>query len=718
MNVIEALDAALPEIPERSVRQSYPKLHPSVIHKEHVEQGVPTVLAKMPGADSYLRLSPEQWMLLELFNGERSYAELSELIKQKARVPFTEDDVKEFTAFLRDQTDLLYRTPLEKNITLKQKLGADRHRHKRRRFAFSDISEITLHRWPNADNYLTKLQPYLKFIYTPWFTVLTMLCFIAMVGMWIGKFDEIWADSFRFYNFKEKTVRDLIEFWFLFGAMAFFHETAHGMTCKHFGGNVERMEFLLLYFAPTFMCDVTQIWVLGERRARLWTIIAGIWVDLILCFFATLIWWTTAPGMWTHDFAYKVIMVTGVGVTLANLNPLIKLDGYYMFSELTGEGDLKERSTLYVSGWVKRHLFRLPVEIEYVPRRRRLFYIVYSTLSGVYSYGLIAIVVLFLYNVLRSYNPEYAWIGGVLIGLAFFRSRIRRFIRFMKDVYLDKKDRVKAWLTPARAVACACVAAVVLFTPVWPDFVNGQFVLEPARRAVIRAEVPGTVQQVFIGENQPVSVGTPLLRLRNLQLESEAAHANAQLQEASARAVRAELRYSDFGKAERDQQEQLERDRVLQTELGHLEIVSPIAGIVVTPRLADLVGSYVPAGTQLAEVADMRTMRARVYIPEYGVRDVRVGTTVRLQMAGRLVPISAKLDSMGPLSFDLDPAFAEKEQLNGIVPPPYYVGFVSLQNKGTLREGASGNAKIFVRRRCLAAFIGRFGRDLFDRRFW
>lgn len=718
MNIIEALDAALPEIPEKSVRQSYPKLHPSVIHKEHIEQGERAVLAKMPGADSYLRLSPEQWTLLELFDGERSYAELSNLIQQKAGIPFTEDDVKEFTAFLRDQTDLLYRTPLEKNITLKQKLGAERHRRKRKRFAFSDITEITLHRWPHADEYLTTLQPYLRFIYTPWFTTLTILCFIAMAGMWIGKFDEVWADSFRFYNFKEKTVRDLIEFWFLFGAMAFFHETAHGMTCKHFGGNVERMEFLLMYFAPTFMCDVTQIWILGERKARLWTVIAGIWVDLILCFFATLIWWTTAPGMWTHDFAYKVIMVTGVGVTLANLNPLIKLDGYYIFSEITGEADLKERSTLYVSGWVKRHVFGLPVEIEYVPRRRRLFYLVYSALSGVYSYGLITIFVLFLYNVLHSYNPEYAWIGGLLIGLAFFRSRIRRFVRFMKDVYLDKKDRVRAWFTPVRVVVFASIAAVVLFTPVWPDFVNGQFVLEPSKRAVIRAEVPGTVERVLVTENESVSAGAPLLRLRNLQLESEAAQADATLREASARAVGAQLRYSDFGQAERKRQEQIERDRAIHSELDHLQVTSPIAGVVVTPRLQDLLGSYVPAGTQVAEVADTRKIRARIYIPEYGVRDVRVGTKVRLQMAGQIFPISAKLDSMAPLSFDLDPVFAENEQLSGLVRPPYYVGFVILENNGTLRVGTPGEAKLYVCRRSLASFIGRFGRDLFQRRFW
>jgi putative peptide zinc metalloprotease protein len=716
MNILEALDAALPEIPAKSARKSYPKLDPQVISKAHVEQGVPTVLVKMPGSDSFVRLTPEQWTLLELFDGGRSYAEVSALVQEKTGVGFTEDDVKEFASFLRDQTDLFYRTPLEKNITLKQKLGA--HRHKRKRFAVSDITDITLHRWPHADDYLTKLKPYVQFVYTTWFTMLTLVCFGVMVWMWAGKFDEIWYDSFRFYNFTDKTVWDLVEFWFLFGAMAFCHESAHGMTCKQFGASVEKMEFLLMYFAPTFVCDVTQIWVLGERRARLFTIIAGIWADLIICFVATTVWWMTAPGMFIHDFAYKVIMVSGIGVTLLNLNPLIKLDGYYMFSEIIGEADLKERSTLYVSEWVKKHIFGLPVEVEYVPRRRRLLYIAYGTLSGAYSYLLIATVVLFLYHVLRSYTPEYAWIAGLLIAYLMLKARIRKLVRFMKDVYLDKKDRLRDSFTPTRTAIVIAAALVVLFAPVWPDFVEGRFVLEPAHRAVVRAEVSGVVDQVLVGEDQRVTRGTPLVRLRNLQLESMAAEADAHLREAAARATNATLRYADFGKAEHERAAASDEQRAIAGRLSRLQLTSPIAGVVVTPNLQNIQGNYVGAGTEIAEVADPGVMVARVYIPEFGIRDVKVGTRARLQLQSRLMPISATLASIAPLSAEIDRGLDEKAQLNGIVPPPFYIGSINLQNDGTLKEGMTGMAKLFVRHRSAAELFGRFTRDLVQRRFW
>ena len=179
------------------------------------------------------------------------------------------------------------------------------------------------------------------------------------------------------------------------------------------------MQFLLMYFAPTFMCDCTQVWIVGDKKARISTIIAGIWGDLMICVVATFIWWGTATGMWVHDFAYKVMMVTGIGVTILNLNPLIKLDGYYLLSELINETGLKEESTVYVSSWVRKHIFRLPAEVAYVPRHRRVLYIVYSVLSGVYSYLLIAVVVVFIYHILMNYTPEWAWLPALLLGLGF-----------------------------------------------------------------------------------------------------------------------------------------------------------------------------------------------------------------------------------------------------------------------------------------------------------
>src|SRR5882672_9382959 len=121
MNILEALEVALPDLPATTAQRRYPKLDPRVIAKEHIEQGVRVVLAKMPGSEVYLRLTPELWQLLQLFDGERSYKQIGDLILSEANLAFSEEDVKEFASHLEGQGDLFYKTPLEKNITLKQK---------------------------------------------------------------------------------------------------------------------------------------------------------------------------------------------------------------------------------------------------------------------------------------------------------------------------------------------------------------------------------------------------------------------------------------------------------------------------------------------------------------------------------------------------------------------------------------------------------------------
>ena len=716
MNIVRALDVALPELPEAALRRSPPRLNPRVIAKEHVEKGKPIVIAKVPGSEMVLRFSPEQWQVVCLMDGERSFDEISQLSLEKTGIQFAPDDIREIASFLTDNTDFIFKTPLEKNIILKYQLKGQRK--KRGRFQVADFTDITVMEWPKADHYVSRLYPYLKFMYTRTFVLLTLAMFTVMLWMWADKFGVIWNDSFEFYNFTAKSGRDLIEFWFLFAAMAFFHETAHGLTCKHFGGNVEKMGFTLMYFAPSFFCDASQVWIYGGKWERIATAIAGIWVDLILCFGATVVWWGTASGMWFHDFSYKVMMVTGIGVSLLNLNPLIKLDGYLIFCELMHEPDLKERSTRYLSQWTHKNIFRLPAEVEYVPRRRRAFYIVYAILSGIYGYLLLSFLMVFTYHILRSYSPEWAFIPALAIGYWVFRARIKLLVNFMKFLYLDKKERVRAWFTPLRLVM-AGLMVLLLFVPMWPEFVGSPFVLEPSQVAVLHAAVPGTVTDVYTEEGQRISAGKPILRMRNLDLASDAAATRAELQLASARALQAQLRYSGLGAAQQERRELEERDRLLGQKLANLEVLTPITGIVLTRNVHDLLGQSLQEGAEIASIADVSTMRARLFVPEFSMQEVTVGSSVRLQVAGAEGVRSGKILSLAPVSALAADGLVPREQLKGINPSRYYMGLVVLGNeRGDLYAGARGNAKIFVAHRSVVEFAWRFSRDLVRRRVW
>jgi putative peptide zinc metalloprotease protein len=716
MNIVRALNVALPELPERVVRRNPPKLDPRVISKEHIEKGQAVVLVKMPGTELVFRFAPIQWTLIQMFDGIRSHAEIAEHFFSETGSMVSEEDVKELASFLQTDSQILYKTPTEQNITLQQELRSSRK--KLSRFQVTDFSDITLKVWNNADGYITWLYPKVRFLFTPWFVWTSLGMFVLAGWMWADRFGEIWSDSFAFYNFTQKSGTDLLEFWFLFGTMAAIHETAHGLVGKHFGATIEKMGFSLLYFAPSFFCDATQVWVVGDRWARIATAIAGIWLDLVVCFFATVVWWGTASGMPIHDWAYKIMMVTGIGVSLLNLNPLIKLDGYLIFSELVAEPSLKESSTAYLSGWARKHIFRLPAEVPYVPRRKRAFYVVYGILSGLYSYSLLSFLMVITFHILRNFNPEWAFLPSLAIGFWVFRSRIKLLVNFMKMLYLDKKERVRAWFTPGRLAALSAALLVILFLPVWPDFVPGVFVLAPAKRVVLHAVVPGTVASVAVQEGQNVSAGTQLLLMKNLELESQAAEADKDLSTANSNATQAAMQYADFAAAEQERRRSVENNRLATSQLAQLAVIAPISGTVLTPHVADLAGRAVDEGDLLLELADTSQMAAQVYLPEFAMHQLHLGSPVRLLVSGQVTPLSGVLSLISPAAAPIAEGLIPKEQLQGINPPRYYPGTVLVKNDGNLMAGMTGSAKILIGKRSLAGFGYRFSRDLLERKIW
>ncbi len=100
------------------------------------------------------------------------------------------------------------------------------------------------------------------------------------------------------------------------------------------------------------------------------------------------------------------------------------------------------------------------------------------------------------------------------------------------------------------------------------------------------------------------------------------------------------------------------------------------------------------------------------------MRDVRVGAPVQLHAESQFESWAGTLSSLAPAAASIESGLFEKDQLEGIRAPKFYLGKVELQNRGDLREGMSGNAKIMIGRRSIAGLTWRFGRDLVGRRMW
>jgi biotin carboxyl carrier protein len=344
-----------------------------------------------------------------------------------------------------------------------------------------------------------------------------------------------------------------------------------------------------------------------------------------------------------------------------------------------------------------------------------------------YSYVLLSFLMVITFHILRSFSPEWAFVPAAAIGAWVFRSRIKLLVNFMKMLYLDKKERVRAWFTPVRIAAVVTAMLLVFLLPLWPDFVQGEFLLFPGQSALIRATVPGTVAGVSVHEGDLVSPGAGLVRMRNLSLESGSAEAREKLTEATAQENKAVLHYADIAAAEQERQHQETNNKLANERAAQLALVSPISGIVVTPHVEDLVGRSLDEGDLVLQVDGTSDMKAEVYIPEFAMHDVHVGQKVRLLPNGQFWPVTGMLSRLSSVSATLPDGLLAKAQLQGINPPRYFVGTVWLKNdaaeeqSGTgnrLRPGAAGSAKVVIARRSIAGFCWRFGRELVDRKLW
>ena len=387
-----------------------------------------------------------------------------------------------------DESSFWHQTAQEKNIALSDKLRGQRSRRANRKSKIN-LAHIGFSAW-DPDRYLGWLDRSIgSFIYNPWSVSILVLLLLFQAFVFITRWSTLGPDILLYYNFSHKSLYDVAEFWFLFLILGFFHESAHGLTCKHFGGEVHSMGLMFLYLTPCFFVDVTEGWVSATRVQRMATIIAGIWVEMTICSIAMIVWMNTQTGQGLHDFAYEVILLTGIAVVVINLNPLIKLDGYYFMTEFIGIPDLKERSTAFLSGWFQGRVLRLPVEVPVIPRRRVVLFSLYAFASGLYSYLLLYAVIRFTYNLASNWLAEFALIPAGALAFGVFRSRLRS----LRDVtsrfhaqHFGEGFRLRAF-----HVAVVVALLVVFFIPIWRDRENAMFVVEPALSATLHAASPG-----------------------------------------------------------------------------------------------------------------------------------------------------------------------------------------------------------------------------------
>jgi putative peptide zinc metalloprotease protein len=700
MNLSEALDAALPELPSaKMTRARPPRIDPDLLAREDTLDGETIVAVFQRSSCNFYRLSPAQWQLALLFDGVRSYEEIAAEYTGQTGAFVDPADVRTFADNM-GESGFWYMTAQEKNLAFSQKLIAERNRRAKRESKIN-LAHIRFSGW-NPDRYLTWLDSAAgKFIYSPWSVFAMVLLFAFEAVIFISQWSLIGPDAKLYYNFSQKSLIDLAQFWLLFLVMGFIHESSHGLTCKHFGGQVHSMGLMFLYLMPAFYVDVTEMWIAASRLQRLATIIAGIWSEMIVCGLGMIVWLNTQPGQWLHDLAYQVILITGLAVILINLNPLIKLDGYYFLTEAIGIPDLKERSTAFLSGWFQSRILRLPLEVPVVPRRRAPFFVLYAIASGAYSYFILFVVIRFSFNVAAHWLAELAIVPAGALAFVIFRSRLRSLGNVARQLW-ERNFGPGRKITSKQIIVTAGLA-VILFAPLLRDREDAWYVIEPFHTTRLHAAVPGRVSSVLVREGKRVRAGEALLTMTSPMAASMNEAAAAQTHNASFNAFNAELQGQSIGPAAAQRNASQRSTRLANEAQSSLVVAAPEDGMVLTENPGALLGQDVGSGQLLLDLAGDGPSTARVYIPTAALQRIPPGAEIALMLPGRFSAIRIRLPQPGGDAVNLPEGLVAKQDYKGIKLPVFYsVRLLLPPLAGSPRFGEAGHAKIFGNRHSLA----------------
>ncbi len=445
----------------------------------------------------FYRFTPVQASVLELLDGKLDLASIARIVSQKHKAEVLEEQLKEFVGKL--QMLLLLDHPycwtrLE-NARMRGRKG------------IRNLLFIKIHAF-NPDRLLTALEKRLRFCFSPGFSAIVWAALLISVIISILNWESLFISLRTLFSLYSIPLIVIVTF-----AVLTIHEFAHGLTLKHFGGKVEEMGFMLLYFIPAFYCNVSDAWML-KKRERILVTLAGGYIQLFLWALATISWRILAPEILASRICLITIAFAGLQ-TLLNFIPLIRLDGYYLLSDYLEVPNLRTKALRYIKNRFISWLTGSPSgdSEQFGPKEKRLFFW-YGSASFVFTVMLVAFI--------------FERLGGWIIREYRFWGIILTSTLFLATVPVAKRENVQASGKVIKKLMIRIRKAPVAFSVLglmfvggflpWELKISGDFTIIAERKVAVTPEVVGNLKRIYVDQGSRVRAGQVLADIENLEL--------------------------------------------------------------------------------------------------------------------------------------------------------------------------------------------------------
>ncbi len=617
-----------------SALDARPKLKEGVKIVRRDIRGKIHYVVKEPLEQKYFQFGEAEVALMRLMDGTRTPADVSVDVAGVLGARPPAGQVADFAQKLK-RLGIVERTAAEERLLLMEHLRSDRKVRSRRRTKGS----ILRFRFSmgDPDRFFEWTVQHIRWVWSTRFVIASLALFGVYFLVLFARWNEFWGATFGLYTLSGFGVWDYVILWGLFFGIGAIHELGHGLTTKAFGGEVREIGGMVLYFSPALFCNTNDAWTFQRRAHRLWVTFAGPWVEMLIASLAGIVWIAAEPGTLIYKLSFLTFLSAGILAVLANLNPLLPLDGYYALSDWLEIPNLRRRSFEYM-GWLgKKYFLGMEVaEPAVTPRERRVF-VTYGTTAIGYSLFVIVVSLVWLVLVVGRFIGPLVWF---IIAFATAKAILKLSSRGRALATAAATTWRAGFLGGRRAGILLAAVALIIILPFllpWTSRVTGDFRIEALPRALVRAEVDGNLDRWHISEGDTVAVGEPIATLWSPGIQASVLELEARVERLRLERANAESagNLAAAASANSQLQEATRELAVLQGRRERLVVRSPIHGVVLGHHLEERVGSALLEGDLLVEVAGTGARFARIQVPPKRAGEVREGQTAALKFTSR-----------------------------------------------------------------------------------
>jgi len=233
-----------------------PKLRDDLVISQQSKDGKPVVVIKDPVTGRFFRFGEIEGFILQNLDGNRRPAELPTAILTRFGASLSEESLQQFIQRLQRLGFLDLTGSGATSSRRVKRMGGDAFY-----FRFKAFS---------PDRLFARLAESLGFFFTSSFVVSSATVVVLALGITLMNWTEISREFRGIFQ-----LQSLLLAWVTVILVIVAHEFAHGLTCRHFCGAVQELGFILIYFQPTFFCNVSDAWLFPEKSKRMWVSFAG-----------------------------------------------------------------------------------------------------------------------------------------------------------------------------------------------------------------------------------------------------------------------------------------------------------------------------------------------------------------------------------------------------------------------------------------------------------